>query len=342
MTPVFGESWRDLVDYNPEGKSMATMRDIAAEAGVSLKTVSRVFNDDPHVRPEIRQRVKKALADNDYVPNALAQTFRSGREQVVGVAVPNLLDPFYAAIVEAVGAEASRHGYGTLVTATGFDPADEEAAVTSLRSRRVAGLILAPVSADQSYLAGSGPTVLVDQPAAGVAVASFVHADHEGGALAARHLVERGAERIAFIGRAPHLASMRDRLAGYRSALVAAGIEPDGALVAADVDDPAEGAAAYALLRSRGADSVFTADPRTTISVLPELQRDRALLVGFGDFPLADLVTPSISVIDQSPAVMGGRAASHLFELIEGADQDPARLAPVRLPVHLVERQSSR
>jgi LacI family transcriptional regulator len=321
---------------------MATMRDIAAEAGVSLKTVSRVFNDDPHVRPEIRERVKKALADNDYVPNALAQTFRSGRDRVVGIAVPDLLDPFYAAIVEAVGAEATRHGYGALVMATGFDPADEQKAVASLRSRRVAGLILAPVSDDQSYLNGSSPTVLVDQPAAGVAVPSFVHADHEGAVLATRHLVEGGAGRLGFIGRAPHLASMRDRLAGYRWAMVDAGIEPDDALVAADVDDPADGASAYRALRMLGADAVFTADPRTTISVLPELQRDPTPLVGFGDFPLADLVTPSITVIEQDPSVMGGRAASHLFDLIMGANADPGRLIPVRLPVRLIERLSSR
>jgi LacI family transcriptional regulator len=321
---------------------MATMRDIAAEAGVSLKTVSRVFNDDPHVRPEMRERVARALADNDYVPNALAQTFRSGRERVVGVAVPNLLDPFYAAVVEAVGAEAARRGYGTLVAATGFDPADERVTVASLQSRRVAGLVLAPVSADQAYLASAGPTVLVDQPASRVAVPSFVHADREGAALATRHLLQRGARRVGFIGRAPELVSMIDRLTGYRDALAEAGIERDDALAVTGVVDPRDGAAAYTALRRRGVDAVLTADPRTTISVLPELQRDPVRLVGFGDFPLADLVAPSITVVDQSPAVMGGRAASHLFDLIEGHDQDPGLPALVRLPVRLVERDSSR
>ena len=82
---------------------MSTMRDAAAVAKVSAKTVSRVFNNDPHVLPETRERVEAALRELNYVPNALATTLRAGRYPAIGIAVPDLVDPFFAALAKAVG-----------------------------------------------------------------------------------------------------------------------------------------------------------------------------------------------------------------------------------------------
>jgi LacI family transcriptional regulator len=324
---------------------MTTMRDIAVKTGVSLKTVSRVFNDDPHVRPEIRERVRRALAESGYVPNELSQTFRTGRGRVIGVAVPSLIDPFYGAIVESVGAEAAARGYGTVVTSTGFDPLDEIKGVTSLRDRRVSGLILAPVSAEQSYLSEAVPTVLVDQPAVGVDVDSFVHEDRRGAWMATSHLLAQGFTRIGFLGRAANLATTQERLAGYREALSEGGVDPDDTLVVSDVDSSADVAESYHQLQERGLDALFTADPRTTMSCLRAMRNNRVALVGFGDFPLADLLSPSISVIDQNPMVMGRRASQRLFEIIERGDRTRSEGMPspvsVKLPVSLLERQSS-
>jgi LacI family transcriptional regulator len=310
---------------------------------VSLKTVSRVFNDDPHVSPRLRERVQRVLADHDYVPNELAQSFRSGRGKVVGIAVPSLVDPFYAAIVGAVGAEVQQHGYGTLVTAPGFDAADERGSVASLLGRRIAGLVLASVSTDQAYLTGSVPTVLVDQPAVGVDLDSFVHEDRTGAESATTHLLGHDLRRIGFLGRAPGLATMSERLAGYRDGLENARIPYDDDLVIADIDTAGGGTSAYTQLRSRGVDALFTADPRTTISCLPALQHDPVPFVGFGDFPLAELLDPAVTVIDQRPQVMGREAARRLLALI-GSDPHavPGRTELTRLPASLVERQSCR
>jgi len=98
---------------------MTTMREVAAAAGVSAKTVSRVFNDDPHVTPETRARVEVALRQLNYVPNAVATTFRTGRSPVVGIAVPDIVDPFFAAIAKSVGRLATQHGMSTVVTSLG-------------------------------------------------------------------------------------------------------------------------------------------------------------------------------------------------------------------------------
>lgn len=327
-----------VMGWRAERGVMATMREIAREAGVSLKTVSRVFNDDPHVRPEVRERVQRALAKHDYVPNELAQTFRSGRGRVIGIAVPSLIDPFYAAIVEAIGIEAQARRYGTLVTATGFDPVDEQRGVDFLRGSRVSGMIVAPGSPDHSHLTSTVPTVLVDQPAADVELDSFAHDDHAGGVLAVRHLLDHGARRVGFIGREPELATSRERLAGYRTALKQADIAFDPSIVVADIE--AAGVSSYPTLRAGGIDALFTADPRSTIACLPSLRDDPVPLVGFGDFPLSDLLTPSVTVIDQSPQTMGRDASRHLFALIEGAVASAHPASLTRLPVSLTERRS--
>ncbi|WP_310376394.1 LacI family DNA-binding transcriptional regulator [Catenuloplanes atrovinosus] len=314
------------------------MRDVAALAGVSLKTVSRVFNGDPHVRPELRERVQAALAQSNYVPNDLAQTFRRGRGSVVGVAVPTLLDPFFAAIVSAVDAEMKTRGYATMVSATGFDPAAERDIVTSLLRRHLAGLVLAPVSADQSYLASapaSVPTVFVDQPPAGLPVDAFVHDDLRGAAEATRHLLGHGNTRVGFLGRAPHLPTSRARLAGYRQAL---GEDGPASLVVDDVESPEDAAAGFRALCDRGADAIVIADPRTTIACVPELKRSRVAVVGFGDFPLAALLDPPVTVVDQDPAVMGAAAARHLLSRLDAPPV--AEPGTVVLPVRLVERRS--
>jgi LacI family transcriptional regulator len=320
---------------------MTTMRQVAEQVGVSLKTVSRVFNGDPHVSPEVRERVQRALAQSEYVPNELAQTFRSGRGRVIGVVVPDLLDPFFAAVVSAVDAEAKRHGYATIVTATGFDPDLERECVSSMLARNLAGLVLAPASTDQSFLDGiAAPVVVVDQPAIGASVDSFVHEDALGAALATRHLLQHGVRRIGFLGRAPQLPTSQERLAGYRHALQEAGEPLVDALVVADVESPADAEAGYARLRAHGAEGVLTADPRTTIACIRALQVDPMALVGFGDFPLADRLDPAITVIDQDPAAMGALSAAHLFERILDPSAGPVAGGVVRLPVRLVERAS--
>jgi LacI family transcriptional regulator len=144
---------------------MTTMRDVAARAGVSAKTVSRVFNDDPHVLPETRARVAEALRELGYLPNSLARTFRTGRPPVLGVAVPDLADPFFAVIAKAVEEVATAADMAVVVSSLGYDPAREAGALESLLRRSLSGLVVAPTSADQGHLgtwAARLPVVFVD------------------------------------------------------------------------------------------------------------------------------------------------------------------------------------
>src|SRR5690625_5713910 len=107
----------------PMGRgAMTTMRDVARRAGVSAKTVSRVFNDDPHVTEETRQRVRRALDELGYVPNRLAQAFRGGRHKALAVAAPDIADPFFASVGKAIEAVAGEPRRSVRITSTGYAP----------------------------------------------------------------------------------------------------------------------------------------------------------------------------------------------------------------------------
>src|SRR5690242_2566061 len=141
------------------------MREVAALAGVSAKTVSRVLRHDRYVSDEVRLRVERAVAELNYVPNVLARTFRAGSDNAIGIAVPDISDPFFAALTSAVESVARSRGTGVIVTSLGGDGARERAGVEALLGRQLAGLISTPVSHDQSYLQpwlARTPVVFVD------------------------------------------------------------------------------------------------------------------------------------------------------------------------------------
>src|SRR4051794_30201704 len=106
---------------------MSTMRQVAERAGVSAKTVSRVMNNDRYVSDEVRERVERAIEELHYVPNLLARTFRSGRDAAIGVAVPDISDPFFAAVTHAIEQVARTRGTAVFVTSLGTDGHDEQA-----------------------------------------------------------------------------------------------------------------------------------------------------------------------------------------------------------------------
>lgn len=319
------------------------MREVAARAGVSVKTVSRVFNDDPHVLPTTRERVQHVMRELNYVPNVLATTFRAGRTSVIGVAVPDIVDPFFAAIARAVDRRARRHGISTLVASLGDDPADERPTIESLLSRKLSGLIFAPLADDQSYLQrwiDHTPIVCIDRAPTNLRVDTFT-ADDEGGAyLATVHLIDLGHRQVAYVGDTLHQSTERARLAGWQRAHVERGLDPDDALIAGGVADVADALAATSRLSNLDLPptALFSSNARTTMAIVRALRHDPPALVGFGDFPLADLLRPAVTVIDQTPARLGELAAERV--LARAHHEHTALPAPVPVDVHLITRES--
>lgn len=324
---------------------MATMREVAALAGVSAKTVSRVLNDDPHVRTSTRERVEAAVRELDYVPNALATTFRSGRSPVIGVAVPDIVDPFFAAIVRSVERVALARDMSTLVTSLGEDPARERPVLESMLRRQLSGLVVAPIGADHGFLepwSARTPMAFVDRSPAGLACDSFVQDDRGGAIQATAHLIAHGHRRVAFLGDTLLLPTTSARLAGYTDALHQAGIRPDDALVGLGADAPESTTAALrrVLALPERPTAVFSSNARCTMALIPLLQREPLALVAFGDFPLADVVATPITAMAQDPDELGRLAAERVLERLAHPHRRYRRRTV--LPVRLVERSSCR
>ena len=322
---------------------MATMRQVAALANVSAKTVSRVFNNDPHVTPETKERVESALRELSYVPNAFATTFRNGRSPVVAIAVPDVVDPFFASVAKAADTLAALHGMSIVVTNLGDDAEREPDIVQSLLSQAPSGLIIAPVALDHHYLSAWTkrlPVVFVDRQPVGVAADSFIEDDRAGAHLATSHLIGHGHKRIAFIGDDLSVPTTRGRFEGYRAALSDAGLGTPDDLIAFGAFDRSGAAAAYQAIDHADpvATGLFCSNARAAMSLVPVLASSGLAVTSFGGFPLADMITPSLTVIDQDPHRLGTLAAQRVLDRLA----QPARRYRRRtvLPVELIERDS--
>ncbi len=322
------------------------MRDVAALAGVSAKTVSRVMHNDRYVSSDVRRRVEQAIGELRYVPNTLARTFRSGRDAAIGIAVPDISDPFFATITEAAVRIARARHTAVLVTSLGNDPAGEQPAVEALLARQVAGLIATPICADQSYLKpwqSRIAVVFIDRAPARITADSVVEDDYAGAHQAVTHLIGHGHRRIAFAGDAGSITTTARRLEGYRAALGEAGLtaSPDLIAMGAGSRASAEMIIGRLLGLSDPATAVFSSNAMCSIAVFPVLKgmgRTDVAFISFGDFPLADSLEPALSVVDQDPASVGQMAATRLFERMD----HPGRRLKRRivLPLHVVARAS--
>jgi LacI family transcriptional regulator len=156
-------------DANGRSPGVSRLLDVANAAGVSLRTASRVLNDDPRVASLTRQRVRAAMLDLRFSPDAMARSLRAGTDTAIGFVVESISDPFFAEVIDAVEREMSRHGRSVLVASTRRDPDWECDVIERMVQRRVAGLLLSPTGDDHSWLdPGRVPVVLVDRPAPGL------------------------------------------------------------------------------------------------------------------------------------------------------------------------------
>ena len=317
---------------------MSTMRQVAERAGVSAKTVSRVINNDRYVSDEVRRRVETAIADLSYVPNLLARTFRSGRDPAIGVAIPDISDPFFATLTREVEQIARSRGVAVFITSLGQDADEEQGRVEALLGRQLTGLITTPIAADQSYLRpwqDRTTIVFIDRAPSKITADSVVEDDHSGAHQATEHLIGHGHRRIAFIGDTMATTTTARRLQGYRAALRDAGLAEDRRLV---VLGPA-GEVIDLLSRADPPTAVFSSNARCTIAIIPALQaagHSAIPLISFGDFPLAEAIQPPPSIIDQDPVAVGRVAATRLFERIEHPNRRLKRT--IVLPVPLIVR----
>ncbi|WNB87325.1 LacI family DNA-binding transcriptional regulator [Cellulomonas sp. ATA003] len=324
----------------------ATIKDVAALAGVGIKTVSRVVNGEPHVSEEKRRAVQHAIAQLRFRPNMSAAGLRNGQSEAIGLVIADIAEPFQSQLARAVEEVAGRRGW-LLYTASSSDDTDrEQRMVSSLAARRVDGLIIVPSPFDHSYLnseldAGL-PIVAADRPAAGVQVDCVLSNGREGARVGVAHLLERGHRRVAFVGDPIHVYNARERLAGYRDALSDAGVPYDPSLIF--LGEPTVDRAQEALRAARAnpspATALFTGNSLNTLATLraPDYRAHPVPHVAFDELPLADLLGRPLTVVAQDPATMGATAAELLFDRLDGRAGPPAE---VIVPTRLIVRDSA-
>lgn len=326
-----------------------TMRDVAARAGVSVKTVSRVVNDEGGVSPAMLRKVRLAVDELQFRPDAGARTLRrlDRRTASIGLLLEDVSNPFSAAVQRAVEDEAAARGVVVFSASLDEDPARERALAREFGARNVDGMLLAPAGDDQSHLAGelSAGTAIVciDRQARNLPVDSVVATNTTGAAEAVRHLGAAGHRRIAYLGDRSGIATAQQRFAGYRGGMREIGAPIDQALVVHDVRDAAtaDGAITALLALPDPPTALFTAQNLITIGAVRALRRvgleHAVALVGFDDIVLADLLSPGITVVAQDPAAIGRIAAGLLFARIAG-DTGPPQVRMV--PTALIRRGS--
>jgi LacI family transcriptional regulator len=323
------------------------MKEVAAVAGVSLATVSRVVNGAPDVAPALAERVNDAIRMLGYRRDLTASMLRRAdrASATIGLLLEDVANPFFSALHRSVEDVARTRGHLVFAGSSDEDPRRERELVESLVARGVDGVIIAPTSGDHGYLLRDRDAgvamVFVDRPPRYIDADSIVSDNQGGAARAVEHLVSSGHRRIAFVGDRPELVyTAAERLRGYRRAMQEHGLEE---LVLPPVAGPEQARAAIADLLT-GAEkptALFTAQNLVTIGAVLAL-RDAGLqhsiaLVGFDDVTLADALEPPVSVVAQDAAALGRQAAEILFARIDGEDRPTQHVV---VPTPLIARGS--
>lgn len=331
---------------SPPAPRRATMTDVARDAGVSLKTVSRYVNGETNIAPGIASRISETIATLHFRRNQAAASIRPGqRSQLVGLIIEDVANPFYAALTRSVELTLRAKGLLLLAASSEEDPVQYSRLVEQLIERRVDGLIVV-IPSDPGprwpELAREIPAlVMLDRLDPAIEADSVIADDRGGGRDATALLISGGARRIAFVGEALGLQSIAGRYRGYLDALEAAGLVPDPGLVVDGVRTGAQICAAVTslLLQDSSIDGIFAANNLASMGALQAFRdlETTCPIVGFDDFEAAGLVDPGVTVVSHDVADMGRLAAELLLERIEG-QQPPVRR--VVLPTHITLRAS--
>jgi LacI family transcriptional regulator len=307
-----------------------TIRDVAALAGVSLNTVSRVVNGEPQVTEDLAARVRRAVAQLDYKPNLTASNLRrsGGRSATIGLLLEDMANPFSSSIYRAVENVANLRSVEVLAGSLEESAEREKELAARLFARRIDGLIIAPAGHDHSYLlteqrAGAA-VIFVDRPPELLAADSVVSNHVDGSVELVNHLIGLGHRKIAYMGYHLSIVTGEARYSGFVRAMQEANVPLDSAYICHGIQTMEEAySATLAMFRGRRLPSAFfSAHYWITIGAIRALRelglRQSVAVVGFDDFMTADLLEPPVTVVTQDAAAMGRLAAELLFRRVDG------------------------
>ena len=327
-----------------------TIRDVARHAGVSVATASRALSGSRNVRPELAARVTEAARTLCYRHNTVAQALRRGRTNTVGMVVPEIGNPFFPAIVEALERRLEERGMDLILCDAQQDIDIERRRVLTLVGRQVDGLIIVPVSATDSRATlleaqRSIPVVQVDRFADDLS-ADWVGVDDEVGiAQAIDHVASLGAVRCVFVSAKPRTSSAQQRLTGFERAVHRAGLDSPAPLLDEFSVDWGRRAALELIARGkRLPDAVICGNDVIAFGVLSEFRRhhvrvpEDVLVTGFDDIRFAELADPPLTTVRQPR----DRMAAECLRLLDIRIADPdAPTQRIAISPTLVIREST-
>lgn len=303
-----------------------TIRDVAAKAGVSVATVSRVFNRKGPIREDTIRRVMDVAGEMQYVPHAGARSLSTRSTRTIGVVLPDLHGEFFSEVIRGIDLAARQHGYHLLLSGSHSDRDEMRAVVQAVRGL-VDGLIVMSPDLEPSALLADLPTgidvVMLNSRVDGRAAITI---DNSGGARdVVRHLCALGHKRIAFIAGPAHNADAEQRRRGFRTETRAAGadaLELPGTFTESSGHEAGQ---AILALRSRPS-AVFAANDSMAIGALSAFREaglrvpEDIALVGFDDIPIARFLSPQLTTVRVEIAELGRRAVAHIVGSLNGED----------------------
>ncbi|QHT56706.1 LacI family transcriptional regulator [Cellulomonas sp. H30R-01] len=313
-----------------------TMHDVAARAGVSIKTVSNVLNGYQYIRPATKEKVETAIADLGYQVNLTARNLRRGRTGLVGLAVPELSLPYFAELADSVIRAAEARGLTVLIEQTGSVRARELEVLTGQRRHLTDGLIFSPLELgpqDVDALDVDYPMVLLGERIFGGPADHVTMSNVDGAKAAVRHLLDQGRRRIAVIGahEGETVGSAALRMQGYREALEDAGLGVDPALIGeAGLWHRATGAEAMHRLLDSGVelDAVFGLNDALALGALHALHARRVdvpgriAVIGWDDIEETAYSSPTLSTVSPGREQIARTAVDLLLARIDDPDSD--------------------
>lgn len=335
-----------------------TLEQIAALAGVSRSTVSRVINDHPSVDPDTRERVLRVIREQDYHPNGAARALASRRSHIIGLVIPQAMsavftDPYFPILIQGVSTACEERDYYLLLSFPSITPA--EGLTRVVRGAHLDGLVVATSLSDSAqiaHLSRSGtPFVLVGRSTFDGPITSVDVDNVRGGAMAVQHLLRLGYTAIATITGPRDLTSAADRRDGYLAAMRQARLDPpEGYVQEGDYSEWSGTRAMETLLRLRNRpEAVFVASDSMAIGALKAVRAaglrvpDDIALVGFDDIPVASALEPPLTTVRQPIYGLGYTAASVLLDNLlraPGGERPLSEGQRILLPTELVVRES--
>ena len=330
--------------------SKVTIVDVAAEAGVSFGTVSRVINNDIHVKPETRVRVLEAMQQLGFVANRQARSLAGGKTNTIGVLVPDLGTGYIGEIIRGIDSELSLIGLDLILFTTHRAASKEVSYVSDLAKGMVDGLLLVlprnPIDYVGTLTRRNFPFVLIDHQGTGEECPAVGATNWQGAYTATEYLIRLGHQRIGFITGSMDLGCAVDRLEGYRSALRTHHIpELPGLIYEGTFFQPDGYAGASAMLDGMSPPTAIFASNDVMAMGVMDAVRNRGLripddisVVGFDNIPQSALVYPPLTTVQQPLEQMGRVATQMLLGILKNPEKDTNR---IELPTELIIRAST-